>query len=288
MRATLRAASVVGALILLCGATGPPGLGTEEFGLTTRELVQAIEKVEALIGRCMREQGFTYYPADYGTVRKGMTADKSIPGLSDEDFVNRYGWGVSTLYTGRPPQLTDGYSPAREGLGPRNVEVYRRLSPADQVAYNRALLGNNPDATFAVGIEREDFSRCEGCTRTAIAQVFKPEQLKATYYNPKDGLVNRDPRMKAALRHYASEMRKAGFSYQHPDEIEGDLRERLAAITDGGTVPVERMSPEQRAALKQLQTYELRVAAVNQGLVTKVFEPLEAKIHKEMFAREVK
>ncbi len=42
-----------------------------------------------------------------------MAADKRLPGVSKEEFVGRYGFGVSTMYTGLPPQLTTGYSPAR-------------------------------------------------------------------------------------------------------------------------------------------------------------------------------
>ena len=57
-------------------AQAPKGLGTEEFGMSPRELVQAIEKTEELIARCMREQGFQYIAADHNTVRAGMSADK--------------------------------------------------------------------------------------------------------------------------------------------------------------------------------------------------------------------
>jgi len=241
-----------------------------------------------LISKCMREQGFEYVAANYDTVRKGMAADKNLPGLSEEEFIAKYGLGVSTLYTGRPPQLAEGYSPAKVGLGERNVQIYKNLSRADQVAYNRALFGENIGETFAVGIEKENFSRTGGCTRKAIERVFEPEQLKATYYNPKDALVNKDPRMQAALRYYGREMRKDGFEYNHPDEVEPNIRERLAAITNGGTIPVEKMSPEQRAALKKLQDYERRVAAKNFQLQKEVFEPVEEKILEELFARKPK
>lgn len=291
MRWSVRTAATIAALILFAGPAGSqskPQAGTEEFGLSQRELVQAIEKVEAAIAKCMRDQGFTYVPADYATVRKGMTSDKNIPGMSDEEFVQKYGWGISTLYDGHAPQLAEGYSPARVGLGPRNVEIYRKLPPADQVAYNRALLGNNLNVTFAVALETEDFSGCGGCTRTAIAQVFKPEQMTATYYNPTDALVYKDPRIKSALRYYALEMRKAGFSFSQPDEAENHIRQRLAAITGGGTLTPAAMSPEQRAALKELQTFELRAAAKNHQLKVEVFDPLEAKIQRELFAREIK
>jgi hypothetical protein len=269
------------------GAQDPATPGTEEFGLTPKQLVQYIEKVEALISKCMRDQGFQYIAADYITVRRGMGADKNMPGISEEEFIGKYGFGLSTMYTGQPPQLATGYNPAKVGLGQRNIDIYKNLSAADQVAYNRALLGENTDATFAVGLETENFSRTGGCTRQAIEQVFKPDQLKATYYNPKDALINKDPRMKGALRYYASEMRKAGFNYNHPDEVEPDIRERLAALTGGGTITVEKMSPEQRAALKELQNYERRVAAKNFQLAEELFDPVEAKIEEEMYPRKV-
>jgi hypothetical protein len=290
MRDRKRVIAIVAAMFLAAGSVNAQSErpGTEEFGLSMKELVQAIEKVETLIAQCMREQGFEYVAADYRTVRRGMNADKSLPGMSEEEFIEKNGYGLSTLYTGMAPQLNTGYSPGRVGLGDRNVEIFKNLSPADQVAYNRALLGENTDATFAVALEIENFSRCGGCTLKAIEQVFKPEQLKASYYNPKDAIINRDPRMRAALRKYSEEMRGAGFDYNHPDEVETDIRERLYAITGGATVPVAQLSTEQQEALKKLQEYERRVAVIDFELMEEVFDPVEEKIEKEMFAREVK
>jgi hypothetical protein len=267
--------------------TPAPQVGTEEFGLTRRELVQAVEKVESLIAQYMREQGFEYVAADYRTVRKAMNSDKSLPGLSEKQFIKKYGFGVSTFYSGKAPQLAEGYSPGREGLGERNIQIFKKLSAADQVAYNRALFGEHTDATFAVALEIEDFSRCGGCTRKAIEQVFSPEHLKVNYYNPKNALINKDPRMKAALRKYADAMRKQGFEYNHPDEVETDIRNRLYAITGAGTRPVETLTSEQQDALKKLQEYEVRVAVVALDLQEEIFDPVEEKIEKELFSRRV-
>ncbi len=252
-----------------------------------KELVQSVEKVEGLIAQCMNKQGFNYTAADFKTVHHGMIADKSMPGMDEEEFANQYGFGVSTLYTGLAPQLVEGYSPGRVGLGEQNVEVFKKLSPADQAAYNRALLGENTDATFAVALEAENFSRCGGCTLKAIQQVFAPDQLKATYYNPKDAIINKDPRMKAALRKYSDQMRAAGFDYNHPDQVEPDIRERLAAITGGELIPVEKMTSEQKAALKKLQEHERRVGALSCKLQKQLFDPVEEQIEKEMYARPV-
>jgi hypothetical protein len=265
----------------------PPGIGTEEFGMSPRELVQAIEKTEELIARCMREQGFQYVAVDYNTVRDGMAADKRLPGLSEEEFIKRHGFGVSTLYTGLPPQLSTDYSPARIGLGERNVQIYRALSPADQVAYNRALLGEDVNATFAVSLEIEDLSRTGGCTRKAVEQVFKPDQLKAGHYNPQDALIRKDPRMKAALGFWQREMKKAGFDYAHPDEIEPDLRNRLNALTEGGKLLVTKMSSDQKAALRKLQDFERVVAAKSFKMQEEVLDPVEERIQKELFSRKV-
>ena len=265
----------------------PAGMGTEEFGLSQRELVQAIERTEDLISKCMRAQGFEYIAADHATVRAGMAADKKMPGLSEEQFVSRYGYGVATVYTGQPPQLASGYSPANVGIGERNVQFFKSLSPADQVGYNRALMGESGNATFALALETENLSQTGGCTRKAVEQVFKPDQLKAAYYNPQDALIRNDRRMKAAVAFYAREMKKAGFDYGHPDEVEPDIRTRLNAMTDNGRIPVDKLSVDQQAALKKLQAYELAVAAKSVKLQEEVLVPVEERIQEELFARKV-
>jgi hypothetical protein len=284
----LRAAMIVTTFVLSAGAEAQTALpGAREFGLSERELVQAVEKVEILIAECMREQGFEYIAADYKTVRRGMEAMMSLPGLSEEQFIKEHGFGIATLYTGEAPQLAKGYSPSKVGLGERNVQAFNKLAPADQVAYNRALLGDNPDATFAVALDIENFSRCGGCTLKAIEQVFKPEQLKGTYTNPRDALIRNDPRMKAALRKYADAMRKNGFEYIDPEAVEADIRDRLNAITENGTIPVRQLSPDGLAALKKLQEEERRIAPLNFKLEESMVEPVVTRIERELFARAV-
>jgi hypothetical protein len=106
-----------------------------------------------------------------------------------------------------------------------------------------------------------------------------------TYYNPKDTLIDQDPRMKAALRDYAQEMSKAGFDYSHPEEVETDVRERLNAITQGETIPLEKLSPEQRKALEKLQEYERKVSVVNLRLEEEILDDVEDQIEEEIFGR---
>jgi hypothetical protein len=286
------AGGLMGAALIAAAAPAaaapPVEQGKEEFGMTPRQLVQAIEKVEAAIEKCMRAQGFEYVAADYDTVRKGMSSDKKLPGMSEEEFIAKYGHGISTLYTGLAPQLVDGYSPGRVGLGERNVATFKRLSVADQVAYNRALLGENADATFAISLERENFSRTGGCTRKGVEQVFSPNQLIATYYNPTDALINKDPRMKAVLRKYAIEMRRAGFDYAHPDDVTPDINKRLNALTQGRSIPLDKLTPEQLKGLKDLQDFERRITKKNFEMRENLIDPVEEQIQKEIFARGAK
>ena len=280
---------VVTVLMMLATAGSAPAQnrlpGTEEFGLSKRELVERIEAVETLISKCMRENGFQYIAVDSRTVREGMTADKNLPGLPEAAFIAQHGFGISTFYTGKAPQLSDGYSPGKIGLGDQNVRIYENLSPADRVAYNRALLGEDTNPTLAVALETEDLSRTGGCTRTAIAQTFSPEELKSTYTNPKDAHVKQDPRMKSALATFAETMRKAGYDYNHPDEIERDLRARLHAITKG--LPLEQLSADARAALKKLQDYERALAVVADDLERSVIDPAAARVERELYARPI-
>jgi uncharacterized membrane protein YkoI len=61
MKNIIQAVGIIVVVVLIAGNAGaqnPGGPGTEEFGLTPKQLVQSIEKVEALISKCMRDKGF--------------------------------------------------------------------------------------------------------------------------------------------------------------------------------------------------------------------------------------
>jgi hypothetical protein len=250
--------------------------------MTQEQLYTAIENVEAEISKCMREAGFEYVAVDYNTIRRGMTADKSLPGMGEDRFIQEYGFGISTLYTGRAPQLSELRTPAQLGLGEQNVQIYQSLSPADQVAYSHTLFGEHPDATFAVALETEDLSRTGGCTRTAIEKFFTPEQMSATFVNPFDALIDQDPRMVEANARFAECMRAAGFEYNHEREVEPDLRKRLDAVTGGA--PLEALPPDALAALQELQSYERTVAAATVSCEERYLDPVANQVEREYYA----
>jgi len=265
------------------GATKPAQIpGKEEFGMNKEQLYAAIENVEAEISKCMSEAGFEYVAVDYNTVRRGMTADKSLPGMGEHQFISQYGFGISTLYTGHAPQLSELRTPAQLGLGSQNVQIFQSLAPADQVAYSHNLFGEHPDATFAVALETEDFSRTGGCTRSAIEKFFTPEQMSSTYINPFDVLVDQDPRMVEANAKFAACLREAGFEYNHEKEVEPDLRKKLDSITGGA--PLEALSSDALAALKELQGYERALASATVSCESRYLDPVADIVELEYYA----
>ena len=250
--------------------------------MTKGELFTAIENVEAGISKCMSAAGFEYVAADYNTVRRGMTSDKSLPGMTEGQFIDQYGYGISTLYTGLAPQLSELRTPAQIGLGEQNVQIFTNLSPADQVAYSHTLFGEHADATFAVALETEDFSRTGGCTRSAIEKFFTPEQMSSSFLNPFDALVDKDPRMVKANAEYASCLREAGFEYNHEKEVEPDLRKKLDTITGGQ--PLEALSSHALTALTDLQNYERALASAATNCERRYLDPVADQVERELYA----
>ncbi len=247
--------------------------GSEEFGLTKAELVQKIEATEAVIASCMQQAGFQYVPVDYLTVRKSMDADKKAAGLTDEEFREQFGYGISTrsLAPNTPPQLSGADHAATIGLSKQNVDFFATLSAADQAAYNRALFGENTASTFAVSLEAEDFSPTGGCTRTAVEQVFRPEDLRPAYANPGDALIAQDRRVIAATEEWSSCMREAGFNYNNPEEIEPALRDRLKA------------TGADAEALRQLQGEERAIAVADLACEEEFIEPAVKQVETELY-----
>ncbi len=257
--------------------------GAEEFGLTKAELVKNIEAVEQSIASCMNTAGFQYIPADYLTVRKSMDADKKAAGLTDDEFRAQFGYGISTQRTkpGTAPQLSGADHATTIGLGSENVQLFTNMSAGDQVAYNRALFGENTAATFAVALEAEDFSPTGGCTRTAIEQVFNRDQLGAAYTNPGDALIAQDSRVITATAKWSSCMREAGFNYNNPEEIEKDLKDRLTAITGG--VDPSTLAPDAQSVLTELQGEERTIAVADFECAEEFIEPVVVQVETELY-----
>lgn len=252
--------------------------GGEEFGLTEEEIAVRIETVESLIAECMNGAGFDYVPVDYGTTRIAMDADSKPGGVTNEEFRAQYGYGITTLFTAPATQ-------ASLGLGSRNVEIRDGLSSVDQLAWERALFGGEPNQTFVVALDEEDLSMVGGCTLGAVGQVF-PDELSALpgvvdFEDPLDARVDEDPRIVEAYRNWAVCMRDGGFDYDNPDDIKTDLATGLDAIV--GEDDPTTLGPDADAALTALQGEERALAAADDACDLEFVDAIKTEVENEIF-----
>jgi hypothetical protein len=281
--AALAAALVLGA----CGGGGaaskpkqPTGdvedqLGFDQAGITARQ-----SRVEAAIRGCMKAQGFDYVPVDPYAQRAAVTG---VSRLSDQDFLKQFGYGISTLW-GRGGAQSDP-----------NQRVRLSLSPADRSAYDRALWGDNPGTTFQAAVDSGDFTKLGGCTRRATEAVFGGAQVLTQLQGKLDQLDERilqDQRMVRAVERWSRCMSAAGFQYEDPDAIDGQLTKRMEAIVGPipgpfatGPAAGETPQPYDRGALASLQRDEVAIARADSTCERRHITPVESVVRPQYEAR---
>jgi len=268
-----------------CGGGASPGQeaqggdrlpGVKEFGLTEVEFVDHIERTQAAIADCMAAAGFEYIPVDVKTIELAQARVRTDPGYTRRSYKEKWGLGVTTRYD----------NPVRDtGLGP-NLEIWRSLPPSDQQAYSRTLWGDDPDADFVFTFDEEDFSSTGGCTRKAVAQVFTPAQLKGTYVNPKDVLVENDPRVIEAQDDWTECMRDRGYEYEDDqDVIIEEYQERLDELLEGDDP--RTLTGPRAAALEKLQQEEIEVSLADLECQIEHTDEVFREVEIEVFGRPV-
>jgi hypothetical protein len=250
--------------------------GIKEFGLTEVAFAEHVEKSQALIAECMTAAGFEYIPVDVKTVEAAQARVRTEPGYTRRSYKEKWGLAVTTRFD----------NPVRDtGLGP-NLQIYNSLSKADKVAYNRTLFGEDPNADFVFTLDEEDFSSTGGCTRKAVSKVFTPTQLKGAYVNPKDVLVDSDPRIVEAHRRWSECMHKAGYEYEYDqDEIIEEYQERLEELTEGDD-PRTLTGPRLKA-LRKLQAEEIAVSLADLECQLRHTDRVYRQVEIEVFGQPV-
>jgi len=263
------ASLVAGAVLLLGACSGGGGSKDdykpieEQLGFEREGIAQRQTKAEDLIRECMRLQAFAYTPVP----------EPVGSNLSDEEYEKQFGYGITTLYD------------KNEASSDANQQARDSLSPADRVAYDRALYGDDPTATFADAVDNGDFTRVGGCTKQATDQVFGGAdviQSLQTKLDTLDGRILNDPRMRKATDKWSECMRGAGYDdVAEPDEVDTVLHSRLEAIVG----PPENPKPEyDRPALKALQGEELAMVAADVKCENKHIADVEQKVREEFEA----
>ncbi|HYF25577.1 MAG TPA: hypothetical protein VD931_07565 [Baekduia sp.] len=284
--ATAAAALVLG--LAACGgddnaAEQPKGDVEDQLGFNQSAIDARQSRVEAAIRDCMKAEGFEYVPVDPIAQRAAVTGSGR---LSDEDFLQQFGYGISTLW-GRGGNREDPNRTIRAGLG-----------PADQRAYDRALYGENAGATFFAAVDSGDFSELGGCTKKATEQVFGGAAVLNELTGKLDELEERileDQRMTKAIEAWSACMADKGFRYEEPEAIDEDLLERMEELVGSypgqfatGPKPGESAKDFDPADLKALQREEVQIARADDACEKEHITPVEDEVapeYQEQFRR---
>jgi hypothetical protein len=207
--------------------------------------------------------------------------------LSDEEFLQQFGYGISTLW-GRGRAEADPNERTRLALG-----------PADRRAYDRVLWGENSGATFTEAVDSGDFAKLGGCTRRATEAVFGGAQVLTQLQGRLDALEERilqDQRMVRAIESWSRCVADAGFQYEEPEAIDSDLFQRMEKIVGPlpgqfatGPAAGEKAQPYNRAKLADLQREEVAIARADHKCELEHITPVEEKVtpqYSEEFLRQ--
>jgi hypothetical protein len=258
----------------------PSGPVEDQLGFDTAGIMARQSRVEADIRECMKAQGFEYVPVDPFAQRAAVTGASR---LSDEDFLNQFGYGISTLW-GRGGVQADP-----------NQRLRASLSAADRRAYDRALWGENAGSTFQAAVDSGDFTKLGGCTRKATEAVFGGAQVLTQLQGKLDQLDERileDQRMVHAVERWTACMATAGYRYEDPDEIDSDLTKRMEKIVGPlpgpfatGPASGQKPQPYDRSALAALQREEVAVARADYACERKEITPVDSVVRPQYEAQ---
>ncbi len=232
-------------------------LGIEGSSQSVDEL-QEIEHQEQ-VARCMRDDGFTYYPEPVITNRSGSfdNIDPLEPGKRESVAV--FGFGISTTWFSMsqlPPEVLGAdYDLIVDSLtGGKNATLYDSLSLDEQAAYNSAL--NGP----VDGSE-------EGCIQRSrrLLQADKSGDVVDWAGIGMDlvGIwesIEYDERVTDFREQGRSCMANDGYDWISEAVYIGNLVEELEDIEDSLSDPFEALRGENLDSLIELQRLEVEVA----------------------------
>lgn len=257
-------------------------------------------EAQQLIRQCMAQQGWEYTPfvPDFGEeVFFGPGDD-----LSREEWVAQYGFGISTTFT---EQFDQDFS-VEENFDPTDDPnfIYRdSLTPAEQIAYDRALYGSFDFDESDIEYDEDGnpiFPEFEpsGCFDEAYGELFggfggEGGEIEVVYeelgplYEELFQRIEADPRVVELKGAWSGCMGEAGYTFAGQDDMYMSIEERMSGFYElaygtfdeqgfaesAGGVAVTivefsesgapSLTPEQEADLADLNDYEIAVATAD-------------------------
>jgi hypothetical protein len=246
----------------------------QQLGFDQASLDARLSRAETRVRDCMKAQGFEYVPIDPVAQRAALFGSGNV-----REQERQFGYFVTTLWGRGRPQADP------------NQRIRASLGAADRIAYDRAIGGDNPGATFQDAFDTGDFTKLGGCRRKAITAVFGGAQVLTEIRGKLDQLDERvvqDQRMIKATERWSSCMADAGYHYTDPDAIDVNLEKRLEMLVgpvpgkfQTGPPPGTRPRPYDHAALAALQREELATWRADTACEHRYITPVESVVRAQ-------
>jgi hypothetical protein len=245
-------------------------IGIDDDGIRLKQT-----SAENLIRDCMKTEGFDYVPQDPATQEAALLDGRE---MSKEDFEKQYGYGITTLYEQRHKQAVAG----------PNTAIRESLSEADRKAYDEALYGDDPTATFVDALDTGDYSRLGGCIKVATDKVFGGAEVLeglSAKLDELDEKMRADSRMVPAVKEWSTCMREKGFDgLAEQEDVDAVLEKKLEEIVgspgDGASADGAEADYD-KAALAALQKEEVAIVKADIECEEEHVEEVENKVALE-------
>ena len=268
-------------------------LGLDDAGTAVKQI-----RIEELVKACMKKAGFDYVPVDPNATKAAITGTS---GLTDEEYLRQFGYGISTVFEKVVEISQSATSPDP------NVTYRNGLDPAGQAAFDKALAGGS-GLTVSGAVEAAragELGGLGGCIEEATTAVFGDANVISALAKIEelDTRAEADERLVRAREAWSVCMKERGFDFQDPNSVDGIILDRLAAIVgpdaakvlgEGGTFSAQvfgaaALPAYDKAALAKLQADELATAQADfdceEAHVVEVEDKVKAEYTKK-FAEE--
>jgi hypothetical protein len=150
-------------------------------------------KINESIQKCMKGEGFEYKIPPDPSAQFPTGSDTA----SQQAFVKKWGYGISTTID------VNNLTPVDADP---NTAIVKKLSPADQKAYNKALLG----ATATAG-PTGDPKSCIAKAISVLGDITKLTALFGKYESDVTKRVESNPKVVVAMKQWSACMKEKGF-----------------------------------------------------------------------------
>jgi hypothetical protein len=185
------------------------------LGISSNGLSRLQRRQEEALAVCMKKEGFDYFPES-----ANIPSDALDGGTSNRKaFVDKYGYGVSTLIT-----------PPKKGTKSKNQAYVEKLSVSDKRAYYIALLGQEPDKAGSNANAALNPKSCIGKVTSQLFGDISKLQGLITKYQDIQKRIDSNPKVVRAMRDWSACMKKGGYTYTKDTSVPEEFSTKLGKL----------------------------------------------------------